>query len=307
MRDGVSGLRRRRMLVPMATLGVVSVVVALAPAAARSSSVAPPSITLSVSGRTGDNGWYLSDVNVSWTVSDPTGISSTSGCGPIALTSDTEGTTLTCSATNKAKPPLSNSVSVTIKIDKTPPRLSDVSIAPGDGRNVLQWRSTSRSDTVRIERSLRRAKAPAQVFPGRRGQSFTDTSIRNGREYIYVLVARDGAGNVSRHFKLLALPKVLTLEKLPYLPRVSVSPILRWRAVPGATYYHVQLFRGGKRILAAWPRKPQLALHPTWSWNGRRYRLDPGTYRWYVWAGFGARAAAHYKRLGTAAFAVQAL
>jgi len=287
------------------TLGVVGVAVALAPAAALSSSIAPPSITLNVSGEAGDNGWYRSNVSVSWTVSDSTGISSSSGCESRVLTSDTDGTTLTCSASNNARPPLSNSVSVTIKIDRTPPRLSDVSETPGDGANLLRWSSTSRSDTFRIERSLRRVKAAPQVFRSIRGTSFTDTSIQNGREYLYTLTARDVAGNVSRRVSLLALPKVLTLEKLPYLPRVSVPPILRWKASPGATYYHVQLFRGGKRILAAWPRGPQLALRPTWSWGGRRYRLDRGTYRWYVWAGTGPRSAARYTRLGTAAFAVR--
>lgn len=287
------------------TPAVVAAAVALAPAAALSSSIAPPAITLHVSGQEGDNGWYRSDVTVSWTVSDPTGISTSSGCEPRTLTSDTPGTTLTCSASNRAKPPLSNSVSVTIKIDRTPPRLSGVSETPGDGANVLRWTSTARSDTVRLERSARREKAPPQIFRGLRGTSFKDTSIRAGREYVYRLTARDAAGNVSRRVSLLALPKVLTLEKLPYVPRVSVSPILRWKAVSGAAYYHVQLFRGGKRILAAWPSGPQLALHPAWSWAGRRYRLDRGTYRWYVWAGTGPRSAARYERLGTAAFSVR--
>lgn len=287
------------------TPAVVAAAVALAPAAALSSSIAPPAITLHVSGQEGDNGWYRSDVTVSWTVSDPTGISTSSGCEPRTLTSDTPGTTLTCSASNRAKPPLSNSVSVTIKIDRTPPRLSGVSETPGDGANVLRWTSTARSDTVRLERSARREKTPPQIFRGLRGTSFKDTSIRAGREYLYGLTARDAAGNVSRRVSLLALPKVLTLEKLPYVPRVSVSPILRWKAVSGAAYYHVQLFRGGKRILAAWPSGPQLALHPAWSWAGRRYRLDRGTYRWYVWAGTGPRSAARYERLGTAAFSVR--
>ena len=286
-------------------LGIVGAAVALAPAAARSSSITPPSITLNVSGQAGDNGWYQSNVTVSWNVSDPTGISSSSGCEPRTLTSDTDGTTLTCSASNNARPPLSNSVSVTIKIDRTPPALSDVSETPGDGENVLRWRSTSRTDTFRLERSARREKAPPQIFRGVRGTTFTDTSIQNGREYVYTLMARDVAGNMSRRVKLLGLPKVLMLEKLPYVPRVAVSPVLRWKAVPGASYYHVQLFRGGKRILAAWPRAPQFALRPTWSWGGRRYRLDRGTYRWYVWAGVGARSGADYKPLGTAAFAVR--
>jgi hypothetical protein len=286
-------------------LSVVAAAVALAPAAARSSSVAPPSITLNVSGQEGDNGWYRSNVTVSWTVSDSTGISSSSGCEPQTLTSDTSGTTLTCSASNRAKPPLSNSVSVTIKIDRTAPRLSDVSVTPGDGRDTLRWRSTSRSDTTRIIRTPRRGKGTPQTFKSLRGDSFTDTSIENGREYVYTLFSRDSAGNHSKHVTLLALPRVLTLEKLPYVPRVAAAPILRWKAVPGADYYHVQLFRGGKRILAAWPSGPQLALRPTWSWGGSRYRLDRGTYRWYVWAGTGPRSSARYERLGTAAFRVR--
>ena len=286
------------------TLVVVGFVLALTPAAARSGSISPPSITLDVSGEAGENGFYRSDVSVSWKVSDPTGISSSSGCEPRVLTSDTLGTTLTCSATNNAKPPLSNSVSVTIKIDKSPPRLGDVSVVPGDGTNLVRWRSTSRSDKMRIWRTLRRGHAAPVEFRGLRGDSFKDTSIENGREYVYTLVSHDQAGNQSKRVSQLALPKVLTLEKLPYLPRVSASPILRWRAAPGATYYHVQLFRGGKRVLAAWPSARQLALHPRWTWGGRRYRLDRGTYRWYVWAGHGSRSSGRYTRLGTAAFRV---
>jgi hypothetical protein len=285
-------------------LAAVAAAVALAPAAL-SSSVAPPSITLHVSGVEGDEGWYRSAVTVSWTVTDSTGISTSSGCEPQTLSSDTPGTTLTCSASNRAKPPLSNSVSVTIKIDRIAPKLSGVAVAPGDGRNLLHWRSTSRSDTTRIIRTPRRGKGAAQTFKSLRGDSFADTSIQNGREYVYTLFSRDLAGNHSKHVSLLALPKVLTLEKLPYVPRVSVSPILRWKAAAGAAYYHVQLFRGGKRILAAWPSGPQLTVRPAWSSGGNRYRLDRGTYRWYVWAGTGPRSAAHYKRLGTAAFAVR--
>jgi hypothetical protein len=286
------------------TLAALGVALALAPAAASSGSIAPPSITPDVSGLAGDNGWYRSDVTVTWTVSDPTGISSSSGCEPRTLTSDTAGTTLTCSASNRAKPPLSTSVSVTIKIDRVAPKLSDVSVTPGDGRNLLRWRSTSRSDTTRIIRTPRRGEGTPAIFKSLRGDSFTDTGIQNGREYVYTLFSRDLADNHSKRVALLALPKVLTLEKLPYVPRVAVAPILRWKAVAGAAYYHLQLFRGGKRILAAWPSGPQLALRPAWSWGGRRYRLDRGTYRWYAWAGTGARSAARYTRLGTAAFRV---
>ena len=79
-----------------------------------------PSITPTVTGTSGANGWYTSNVNVTWAVSDPeSGIQSQSGCTASNLTSETTGVTLTCSATNNAN--LSHSVSVTIKIDKTAP------------------------------------------------------------------------------------------------------------------------------------------------------------------------------------------
>jgi hypothetical protein len=74
--------------------------------------------------------------------------------------------------------------------------------------------------------------------------------------------------------------------------------------VAGARYYNVQLFRGPKRVLAAWPATHQLGVPAGWKWDGRSYRLRPGHYRWYVWAGFGARSFAQYRTVGSAAFIV---
>jgi hypothetical protein len=74
-------------------------------------------------------------------------------------------------------------------------------------------------------------------------------------------------------------------------------PLLRWRPVHGAHYYNVQLFRGGKKILSAWPVRPRLQLQKSWSFHGHRYRLTRGRYRWYAWPGFGPRAAGRYGRL----------
>jgi hypothetical protein len=84
------------------------------------SDTSKPIISADVSGTAGSNGWYTSDVKVIWNVSDPeSGIASSDGCGETNLTLETTGTTLTCSATNGAG--LSNSASVTIKLDKTGP------------------------------------------------------------------------------------------------------------------------------------------------------------------------------------------
>jgi hypothetical protein len=79
----------------------------------------PPVITPNVTGALGSNGWYIGDVNVSWSVTDPEStVTSQSGCGPQGVTSDTAGVTFTCSATSGGG---SNSQSVTVKIDKTAP------------------------------------------------------------------------------------------------------------------------------------------------------------------------------------------
>jgi hypothetical protein len=77
----------------------------------------------------GNNGWYTSNVSVSWNVTDPeSGIASSSGCSPMTLTADTAGATLTCFATNGVG--LSASASATIKIDRTAPKIYGM---PGAG------------------------------------------------------------------------------------------------------------------------------------------------------------------------------
>jgi hypothetical protein len=73
-----------------------------------------------VTGTLGAGGWYRSAVSVSFAVTDPIGISATSGCDPVTLSADTASTTLTCSATN-ADASVTKSVSVTVRIDATPP------------------------------------------------------------------------------------------------------------------------------------------------------------------------------------------
>jgi Ca2+-binding RTX toxin-like protein len=59
----------------------------------------PPVIRPVVSGTAGLNGWYTSDVTVSWDVSDPDS-AATSDCAATTITTDTAGTTLTCTASS---------------------------------------------------------------------------------------------------------------------------------------------------------------------------------------------------------------
>lgn len=82
----------------------------------------PPVITPAVAGTLGDNGWYTSDVDVSWTVTDDeSDVTSTTGCGAATVSTDTDGATFTCSATSAGG---TASQSVTVKRDATVPALS---------------------------------------------------------------------------------------------------------------------------------------------------------------------------------------
>jgi hypothetical protein len=67
-------------------------------------------------------------VTVRWNVADPEmGIASSTGCGATTVSSDTGGTSLTCSATNKAGVPASSSV--VAKVDLTPPSIAGLPAA----------------------------------------------------------------------------------------------------------------------------------------------------------------------------------
>ena len=97
----------------------------------------PPVITSSVTGTLGANGWYTSNVTVSWTVSDPEStVTSTSGCGTSTVTADTAGVTFTCTATSAGG---TSSKSVTVKRDATPPTITG-SRTPG--ANANGWNNT---------------------------------------------------------------------------------------------------------------------------------------------------------------------
>ncbi len=85
--------------------------------------VTPPEISYTLSGATGDNGWYVGPVTVEWTVVDnETPISSTTGCETATESADGTGYNYTCSATS-----VGGTATVTtedFKIDATAPSVS---------------------------------------------------------------------------------------------------------------------------------------------------------------------------------------
>jgi len=88
-----------------------------------------PVITPTVNGTLGSNGWYTSDVDVSWNVvDDESTISASTGCDATTVVADTTGTIFTCEATSAGG---TASQSITIQRDATAPSVSITGIADG--------------------------------------------------------------------------------------------------------------------------------------------------------------------------------
>lgn len=100
------------------------------------SDTTPPVIAdPAVSGARGTNGWYTSDVTVTWQVTDAESmIADTTGCGPTTVGAETTGSTIVCTATSAGG---TSSKSVTIKLDKTPP--TNVVGTPDRQPNAAGW------------------------------------------------------------------------------------------------------------------------------------------------------------------------
>ena len=262
----------------------------------------PTSLSASAARPPDVNGWYNHPVAINWTGVDAT--SQVASCTSLTYSGpDSGAAAVSGGCTDFAGN--SSSTSFAFQYDATPPQLSSVSVQSTDGANVVHWKSSSPNDVAAISRVARGSRSEISLFSGA-GADFVDKKIQDGVEYRYSVRTSDQAGNFSQTRTVLALPKVVSLGKIGYTPRTAAQPILSWTARRGASYYHVQLFRNGKRILAAWPLKTELALHPRWRWAGRRYRLTAAQYAWFAWAGFGPRTAARYKLLGHSTFIVPA-
>jgi hypothetical protein len=250
----------------------------------------PPVITVATHGTLGANGWYVSNVTVIWTVSEPEGPPlSTTGCDARTITADTTGVTVTCSATSDGG---TTSTSRTVRIDRVPPTISSLRAKPGRRFADLAWKVSDETKRVEVIRSPGIRGAPQSVVYQGLSARHRDRGLTPGRKYRYTVAAYDEAANRSAR-EAIFVGRGALLDPAPGA-LVTSAPLLLWSRVSRATYYNVVLVRARRRVFSAWPVRPRLQLPRRWVYRGQHYRLRPGVYRWYVWPGFGSLSAGRY-------------
>jgi uncharacterized repeat protein (TIGR01451 family) len=192
--------------------------------------------------------------------------------------------------------------------DEVPPaQVSGVRATVGNRSVVMRWRLPSDADFAHVVITRSTVKAADRVVYTGRGQDFADRRLRNGTLYMYELRTVDRSGNESEGVWVAATPRGARLFSPLGNALLSSPPLLRWVAIRGASYYNVQLYRGSKKILSAWPRGNHLKLQARWRFAGRPVRLQPGAYHWFVWPGRGPRSRSSYGPLvGRSSFVIVA-
>jgi hypothetical protein len=162
---------------------------------------------------------------------------------------------------------------------------------------LLRWTNPTAHDLARVVITRNAGHRPQGPTDGHRTVlgKVTEAALAaaRGTRFHLALYAYDRAGNASKAAVLdVVVPKVFPVAGSAVSGR---SPRLSWAAVARAAYYNVVVTRNGKRVASGWPMGP--------SWTPPK--LGRGLYRWYVWPGFGSKAAARYgKLIGSSSFRV---
>ena len=156
-----------------------------------------------------------------------------------------------------------------LPFDASAPVIDRFKAAAGDRKIDVSWTRPPDVTSVELTRSPGRGKAAETVVHSGPGKVFRDRKVKNGKRYAYRLRMADAAGNVTvRSVSTKAGPRLVGPAAGAELSRKR-RPLLRWTPVRQAGYYNVQVFRGGRKIISAWPEKTRFRLKRKWVYAGR--------------------------------------
>jgi hypothetical protein len=239
------------------------------------------------------NGWYNHPLTITFTGSDATSGIDACSQAPFAGP-DSPGTSVAGTCRDRAGNVASGAFP--LKYDATPPALGSLSVKGGNRKAHLRWKAPEDAASVELVRAPGlKGTAESVVFRGTGlAKGYMDRGLHPGRNYVYRLTATDAAANQAAK-TLDFVARGPLLNPAPG-ERVTKPPLLIWEAKRGASYYNVILVRG-RRVFSAWPVQARLQLSRAWTYRGRRYKLRPGTYSWFVWPGHGPLSAGRYGKL----------
>ncbi len=175
----------------------------------------------------------------------------------------------------------------------------------GNGWIKLLWNKPTDVDYSHVTIWRKRVGATSWKRLGTRSarSTFLDQPVPNDVRFEYSLRSFDRAGNRSSASKVIGRASRILSPR--YGAVLGSPPLIDWTPVRNATYFNMQLWRDGRKILSVWPAESSYRLRATWTFGGKQYSLRQARYRVYVWPGFGAKSAADYGGLlGWTAFTV---
>ncbi len=249
----------------------------------------PPTVHAVPSRPPNASGWYTKPVSFTFEGTDA--ISGIATCSSTAYSGpDKDNASVSGTCTDKAGN-VGHAV-YRFSYDATPPTVRSLTAEHGDRSVLLKWKTSGGTGISQVTRSG--GSIPTKDLYRGTGTEVSDKGLRVGAKYKYTVTESDEAGNKGEATIVVTGTGRLT-SPVPG-ERVAGRPHLTWLPAKGASYYNVSVYRGG-RILSAWPKRTSLRLPVDWSYLGRHHHLHGGSYRWYVWPGFGKRTQVRYGRL----------
>jgi hypothetical protein len=263
----------------------------------------PPAVTASPDRKPDRTTWYRKPVTFSFAGTDLT-----SGIAACSAPTEYKGPDVAeASIVGSCRDAAGNVAEAgqAFQYDATAPTLPVAKAEVVKGVAKIVWQRSSDAVLVELERSPGiNGRKKTIVYQGN-GVSFTDKTVREGVRYRYEIRASDVAGNMVQK-AVTAEIATPALYKPATGAAVRAPLVLAWEAVKGATFYNVQLYRNGKKVLTFWPKTATFRVGKTWRYAGKLQRLERGRYNWYVWDARGTRAKPRYgKLLGSNTFIVK--